>query len=68
MVGDREHARDILIDDEDGQSEIAVELGQGREDLPANERGQSERSLIDDQKSGTGKQARADSQHLPLTA
>src|SRR6516165_7515086 len=68
MLRDRKHAGHVLIDDEYGQSKLAIEPCQHAEQFAAQNGREPERSLVDNQEARAGKKACADCQHLSLAA
>src|SRR5579863_9315441 len=66
VVGHRQRRRGILLDQHDGQSEIAADLHKPRHQLFDDSRREAARQFIDQKKLGAADQCAAERQHLPL--
>src|SRR5690349_18278165 len=68
VVGDRQGDRRALLDQQDGEVELAADLRQALRQILDHHRGEAERQLVDQQKSWPAHQRAAERQHLPLAA
>src|SRR5499426_3591423 len=66
IVGDVERKRRALIDQQDGEIELAPDLGQAAQQILHDHRRQPERELVHQQEFGAAHQRAADRQHLAL--
>src|SRR3954454_25172930 len=58
----------VLLDQEDREPFLDVQLADGVENLPGDERGEAERGLVKEQQSRSAHQGARDRQHLLLAA
>src|SRR5882672_4882995 len=68
VVGDRERDRGALLDQQDGEVELASNLPQPLRQILDHDRRKAERELVDQQELGPAQQRAAERQHLPLAA
>src|SRR5499426_2137351 len=68
VVGDLERHRRALLDDEDGDTELAPDLGEPAQQVLDHDRGEAERKLVDQQQFRPADESAAERQHLPLAA
>ena len=67
-VGELERVEGVLLDQEDGQLLVGVELPDGGENLPRDQRREPERRLVEQQQPRPAHQRARDRQHLLLAA
>src|SRR5712692_6079151 len=68
VVGDFERHRRALLDDQDGDAELAPDFGEPAEQVLHHDRRQAERELVDQQQFGPAHNGAAERQHLPFAA
>src|SRR4029453_5631273 len=68
VVGDLERHGRALLDDQDGDAELAPDLGQAAQQVLDDDRRQTERQFVDQQQFGPAHDGAAERQHLPLAA
>src|SRR5262245_45843440 len=66
VVGDLERHRRTLLDDQDGDAELAPDLGEPAQHVLHHHRRETERELVDQQQFRRTHQRTAERQHLPL--
>src|SRR4029077_14319723 len=67
-VGELERMEGVLLDQKHGEAVLGVELSDGVEDLPHDQRRQAERRLVEHEKFWPAHQRTRDRQHLLLAA
>src|SRR5262245_8987144 len=68
VVGDLERHGRALLDQQDGDAELAADLGEPSQQVLDHDRREAERELVDQQQLGPTDQRAGDRQHLPLAA
>src|SRR5262245_33316809 len=68
VVGDLERHRGALLDDQDGDAELAPDLGEPAQQILHHDRRQPERELVDQQQFRRAHQRAGERQHLALAA
>src|SRR5262245_7501683 len=68
VVGDLQRHGRALLDDQDGDAELAPNLGEAAQQVLHHDRRQAERQLVDQQQFGPAHDGAAERQHLPLAA
>ena len=68
MIGDRERAARVLLDEQHGEALVVDETLEQLEDLRHDPRGQPERRLVQEEQRGSCHQGAADDEHLPLAS
>src|SRR5262245_14129217 len=68
VVGNIEGKARALLDQEDGEAELAADPDQPMQQVLHNDRRQAERELVDQQERGAADERTGDRQHLPLAA
>src|SRR5262245_60185572 len=68
VVRDLERHRRALLDDQDGDAELASDLGEPAQKILDHDRGEAERELVDQQQLRPADEGAGERQHLPLAA
>src|SRR5262245_12600901 len=68
VVGDLERDGRALLHQQDGDAELAADLGEPAQQVLDHDRGKAERELVDKQELGPADQRAGERQHLPLAA
>src|SRR5262245_26586200 len=68
VVGDLERDRRALLDDQDGDAELAPDLGEPTQQVLDHDRREAERELVDQQQFRPADEGARERQHLPLAA
>src|SRR5262245_57509418 len=68
VVGDLERYGRALLDDQDGDAELAPDFGEPAQQVLDHDRGEAERELVDQQELRPADESAAERQHLPLAA
>src|SRR5712692_3842433 len=68
VVGDFERHRRALLDDQDGDAELAPDFAEAMQQILNDHGRQAERELVDQQQFGSAHNGTAERQHLPFTA
>src|ERR687887_923841 len=68
VVGDIERHRGALLDDQNGNAELAPDVGKPPQQILHQQRCEAEREFVDEQEFGRADEAACQRQHLPLAA